>query len=88
MEDPFPNSKSLTTMAIATATQYQAVQKGGSFILVSIPKPNPGPNEVSIRLKAIVLNLLDWKGLCFSFVIKSWLAVLGINGTGIVKDIK
>ena len=74
-------------MAEATATQYRAVQKGGPFTVASIPKPRPGPNEVSIRLKAIALNPLDWKRLCFGFMIESWPAVLGSDGAGIIEAV-
>ena len=74
-------------MATATATQYQAVQKGGPFTVASIPKPSPGPNEVSIRLKAVALNPLDWKKLYSGFMIESWPAVLGIDGAGIVEAV-
>ena len=74
-------------MENATATQYQAIQKGGPFTVASIPKPNPGPNEVSIRLKAIGLNPSDWKRLCLGYMVDSWPAVLGTDGAGIVEAV-
>ena len=55
--------------------------------MASIPKPNPGPNEVSIRLRAIALNPLDWKRLCFGYMIDSWPAVLGTDGAGVVEAV-
>ena len=74
-------------MATSTTVQYQAVQKGGPFTLASISKPTPGPNEISIRLKAVALNPLDWKKLYFGFMIENWPAVLGIDGAGIVEAV-
>lgn len=70
-----------------TNTQYQATQKGGPFVLASIPKPTPGPNEVSIRMKAIGLNTLDWKQLYFGFMVESWPAAFGIDGAGVVEAV-
>ena len=55
--------------------------------MTSIAKPNPGPNEVSIRLKAIALNPLDWKRLCFGFMVEKWPAVLGADGAGVVEAV-
>ena len=74
-------------MATPTATQYQATQRGGPFTVASIPKPRPGTNEVSIRLKAIALNPLDWKKLCFGYMVDSWPAVLGVDGAGVVEAV-
>lgn len=74
-------------MASETTQQYQALSKGGPFALASVPKPIPGPNEVSIRLKAIALNPLDWKKLYFGFMIESWPVVLGIDGAGVVEAV-
>lgn len=77
---------SLIAMA-ETTTQYQTVQKGGPFALAVIPKPTAGPNEVSIRMKAIGLNPLDWKKLYFGVMVDSWPAVFGIDGAGIVEEV-
>ena len=76
---PLPSRRRLTIMATATLAQYQAVQKRGPLVVASIRKPTPGPNEVSIRLKAIALNPLDWRMLCFGAMIESWPAVLGVE---------
>jgi NADPH:quinone reductase-like Zn-dependent oxidoreductase len=72
---------------MATTTQYQATQKGGPFTLASIPKPTLGPNQISIRMKAIGLNPLDWKKLYFGSMVESWPAVFGIDGAGIVEAV-
>ncbi|KAL6716889.1 hypothetical protein ACLMJK_004801 [Lecanora helva] len=74
-------------MVTATTRQYQAVEKGGPFTFASIPKPAPGPHEVSIRLKAVALNPLDWKKLYFGFMIENWPTVLGIDGAGVVENV-
>lgn len=74
-------------MANATATQYQAIRRGGPFTVASIPKPKPGPNEVSIRLRAVALNPLDWKRLCFGVLVERWPAVLGTDGAGVVEAV-
>ena len=74
-------------MARITSLQYQLVQKGGPFTVTSVIKPSPGPNEVSVRLKAIALNPLDWKKLYFGIQIEEWPAVLGIDGAGVVEAI-
>lgn len=71
----------------ATITQYQATKQGGPFALVSIPKANPEPNEVSIRLKAIALNLLDCKQLYYGAMVEKWPAMLGLDGAGIVEAV-
>lgn len=55
--------------------------------MASIPKPKPGPNEVSIRLRAVALNPLDWKRLCFGFMVDRWPVVLGTDGAGIVEAV-
>lgn len=70
-----------------TTLQYQAIAKGGPFTLASVPKPTPGPNEISIRLKAIALNPLDWKQLDFGLMVESWPVVLGIDGSGVVEAV-
>jgi NADPH:quinone reductase-like Zn-dependent oxidoreductase len=72
---------------MATTFQYQATQKGGPFTLISIPKPTLGPNEISIRMKAIGLNPLDWKKLYSGAMVESWPAVFGIDGAGVVEAV-
>ncbi|PGH23597.1 hypothetical protein AJ80_02378 [Polytolypa hystricis UAMH7299] len=74
-------------MTKETTLQYQALQKGGPFALVSVPKPEPGPGEVSIRLKVIGLNPLDWKKLHIGEIVPSWPCVFGLDGAGIVEAV-
>lgn len=71
----------------ATTTQYQATQKGGPFALVSVPKATPEPNEVSIRMKVVGLNPVDWKQLYLGAMVEKWPAVLGFDGAGIVEAV-
>lgn len=54
---------------------------------MSVPKPTPGHNEVSIRMEAVALNPLDWKKLYFGAMVESWPTVLGIDGAGIVEAV-
>lgn len=75
-------------MASATTTQYQATQKGGPFALVPTTKCTTlAPSEISIRMKAIGLNPLDWKKLYSGAMVESWPAVFGIDGAGIVEAV-
>lgn len=71
----------------ATSRQYQAVKQGGPFAFASIPKPTPGPNEVSVRIKAIGLNPVDCKRLQYGVMVQSWPAVFGIDGAGTVEAV-
>ncbi|KAJ5604966.1 hypothetical protein N7510_010120 [Penicillium lagena] len=70
-----------------TSLQYQLLEKGGQFSLVSVPASAPGPNEISIRTKAVGLNGLDWKNRAFGTMIQAWPAVLGIDAAGIVEAV-
>ncbi|KAJ5117916.1 hypothetical protein N7448_004432 [Penicillium atrosanguineum] len=71
-----------------TSVQYQLPAKGGHFALVPVPMaPDLGPNEISIRTKAIGLNGLDWKNRAFGIMIQVWPAVLGVDASGIVQAV-
>lgn len=83
---PFRQLRNLTIMQLTT-TQYQATQKGGPFSVISVPKPTPERNEVSIRVKAVALNPLDWKKLYIGEMVERWPTVLGIDGAGVVEAI-
>lgn len=67
--------------------QYQLPEKGGQFALVSVPTTPPGPNEISIRTKAVGLNGLDWKSRAMGIMIQAWPAVLGVDAAGVVEAI-
>ncbi|KAI1506777.1 GroES-like protein [Biscogniauxia marginata] len=67
--------------------QYQTTKQGGPFSLVTAPKPTPGPKEVCIRPRAVALNGIDWKNLKFGATVRSWPAVLGIDGAGTVESV-
>ncbi|ETS81560.1 hypothetical protein PFICI_06562 [Pestalotiopsis fici W106-1] len=67
--------------------QYQTDKQGGTFSLVTVPKPTPGPNEICIRPKTVSVNPIDWKNIQFGAMVKSWPAVLGIDGAGIVESV-
>ena len=70
-----------------TSLQYQLPKKGGPFALVEVTASAPGPNEISIRTKAIGLNGLDWKNHAFGIMISAWPAVLGVDAAGIVEAV-
>ena len=70
-----------------TSIQYQLPKKGGQFTLVPITHSPPGPNEISIRTKAVGLNGLDWKSRAFGITVQAWPAVLGVDAAGIVEAI-
>ena len=72
---------------MATSLQYQATKQGGPFSLVSVPKTVPGEKEVSIRLKAVALNPVDYKQLYYGAMIESWPALFGADGAGIVEAV-
>ncbi|KAI0017592.1 GroES-like protein [Xylariomycetidae sp. FL0641] len=67
--------------------QYQATAQGGPFALVSVPAPQPGAGEISIRPRAVALNGIDWKNVAFGALIRAWPAVLGIDGAGTVEAV-
>jgi NADPH:quinone reductase-like Zn-dependent oxidoreductase len=70
-----------------TSLQYQLPERGGSFTLVSAPKPTPGPEEICIRPKAVALNGLDGKNRAYGVMVQSWPAVLGLEAAGIVDSV-
>lgn len=75
-------------MAASTiAKQYQCASQGGGFELVSVPRPQPGPDEVVFRTKAVALNPRDCKARRSGATVQSWPAVLGVDGAGIVEAV-
>jgi NADPH:quinone reductase-like Zn-dependent oxidoreductase len=67
--------------------QYQTTEKGGTLRLVTAAKPTPGPKEIAIRPKTVSVNPIDWKNMQFGAMVKSWPAVLGIEGAGTVESV-
>ncbi|RYP04525.1 hypothetical protein DL764_004387 [Monosporascus ibericus] len=67
--------------------QYQTTKQGGPFALVTTPVPKPSVGEVTIRPRAVALNGIDWKNLKFGATIRSWPAVLGVDGAGTVESV-
>ncbi|KAF5005744.1 hypothetical protein FDECE_7831 [Fusarium decemcellulare] len=70
-----------------TIFQYQATKQGGPFVLAAVPRPSPEPNEVSIRIKAVALNPLDWKMLSQGEMVQSWPETFGVDAAGIVEQV-
>ncbi|KAJ6157688.1 hypothetical protein N7470_005280 [Penicillium chermesinum] len=71
----------------SVSLQYQLPSKGGQFTLTQVPTPTPGPNEISIRTKAIALNGIDWKNRAFGIMIQEYPAVLGIDAAGTIEAV-
>lgn len=69
------------------AKQLQYKYQGGPFEVVQVPKPEPGPEEVLVRQKAIALNMVDLKQRDLGLMIKQWPRVLGIEGAGIIEAV-
>src|ERR1700753_3250617 len=72
---------------MATVLQYQATKQGGPFRIVPVPKVAPGEKEISIRLKAVALNPVDYKQLYYGVRVESWPALFGADGAGIVESV-
>jgi NADPH:quinone reductase-like Zn-dependent oxidoreductase len=72
---------------MTTVLQYQATKQGGPFSVVPVPKTVPREKEVSIRLKAVALNPVDYKQLYYGARIESWPALFGADGAGIVEAV-
>ncbi|KAK3681674.1 chaperonin 10-like protein [Podospora appendiculata] len=70
-----------------TVTQYQLLAKNGAFARASVPRPVPGPTEVSFRTRAVALNPADWKQRAWGFAIETWPAVLGLEAAGVVEAV-
>ena len=47
----------------------------------------PAPHEVTIRVKAVALNPLDWKNRATGALIQQYPAVLGGDAAGIVEEV-
>ncbi|KAF4982429.1 hypothetical protein FZEAL_1947 [Fusarium zealandicum] len=70
-----------------TMQSYQATKQGGSFTLATVPKPSVDPYEVSVRVKAVALNPLDWKMWAFGAMVQSWPICLGLDAAGVVESV-
>lgn len=70
-----------------TQQQYQAIRQGGPFELASVPIVKPKADEITVRLKAVALNPIDWKQLDMGIMVESWPAVFGSDCAGIVEAV-
>ncbi|KAH9918296.1 chaperonin 10-like protein [Fomitopsis serialis] len=59
----------------------------GSFSVGTTPVPEPGPNEVLIRVEAAALNPVDWKIQAYGVVVETYPAVLGSDIAGVVEQV-
>ncbi|KAL3464873.1 chaperonin 10-like protein [Aspergillus heterothallicus] len=70
-----------------TVLQYLLSGPNGQFTQVPVPRPVPGPNEVSIRTKAVALNPFDGKKLATGVAVPSWPVVLGNDAAGVIESV-
>jgi len=61
--------------------------KHAAFELGSRAIPTPGKNEVLVKLEAIGLNPADWKIRDYGILVENFLAVLGIDGAGVIASV-
>ncbi|TDD67253.1 NADP-dependent oxidoreductase [Actinomadura rubrisoli] len=62
---------------------------GATPALTQLPRPEPGPGEILVKLIAAGLNPLDWKvadGLLKDSLDASFPLILGQDGAGVVED--
>jgi len=55
--------------------------------VASVPKPVPDEKEVSVRVKAVAINPVDYKQFYYGFMIENWPATFGVDGAGIVESV-
>lgn len=72
---------------MSATSQLQLSKPGDPFTVGAVPITSPGPNEVSIRVKAIALNNLDVKQQKLGLMIQKWPAVLGLEVAGIIEAV-
>ena len=70
-----------------TTAQLQCLQKGGPFKIVHVPSHKLAPDQVLVRQRVIALNLVDTKQRDAGALVKSWPAVFGIEGGGIIEAV-
>ncbi|PPQ88217.1 hypothetical protein CVT25_005182 [Psilocybe cyanescens] len=58
--------------------------KGSLFEMSKRAIPNPGPEDVLVQVKAIAINLIDYRQLYFGMFIDSYPATTGHNLVGVV----
>ncbi|XRQ11712.1 NADP-dependent oxidoreductase [Actinomadura welshii] len=63
---------------------------GATPALMNLPRPEPGPGEILVKMIAAGLNPLDWKiadGMLKDSVDAPFPLVLGSDGAGVVEDV-
>ncbi|GAB1320048.1 hypothetical protein MFIFM68171_10258 [Madurella fahalii] len=78
---------SLVPSTDRTIKQYVATKKGGPFQVVTAPYPEPGPDKICIRNRAVALNPIDWKRLHHGVMVERWPEILGIDTAGVVEAV-
>ena len=62
-------------------------EKGAPFRVGDAPMPSPGPNEITIRNRAVAINPLDWHMQDWGVFITQWPAILGCDVAGEVWEL-
>ncbi|OCH88659.1 GroES-like protein [Obba rivulosa] len=61
--------------------------KYGSFAVEEIGVPQPGPDQLLVKVEAAALNPVDWKIQAWGFFCESFPAIIGFDGAGTVEEI-
>lgn len=59
----------------------------GSFSVGTTSVPQPGANEVLIRVEAAALNPIDWKIQRYGIVVEKYPAILGSDIAGVIEGV-
>ena len=75
-------------MSIPTTQKATVVPKAHApFELTTIDVPKPEEGEVLVRVEATALNPVDWKIQELGLFIKTYPAILGLEGAGTVEAV-
>jgi hypothetical protein len=81
------HSESLPSMSVkGKAAQIDKVGGSDEFHVREIEFPNPGPNEVRVRVLASSVNPIDYKMRGYNFWGAQFPAIIGIDGKRSVVD--
>ena len=61
--------------------------KQGSFEIRTVPKYEPKPGQILIRIEAAALNPVDWGIQAFGILVEHYPAILGEDVAGTVDEV-